>query len=157
MAHTLIRLRAGEEDTFLRYPAWALAAPPREQHVQRLTRTPVSGGAYVRPLGSDPVTLDLRLVYRPQSGGSAHWQAPLQELRALSGKALELFWGEIEWRSDSGWYIRNLSIQYGPEVQYPEDTAGGSPTEGGIQFPRVDVSLTLTTDDLSVYLPDVGG
>ena len=150
MAQTLLRFIDGDTAVRLAYPAWRLAARVREQHVERVSQTPTAGGAFLVPLGKDPVSLAIQLNYRPSENGGRHWQAPLDELRALVDKPLGLFWGELEWRSSSGWYIRNLGFEYGPESNYLPDSGGPESKDGGMVFPGVGVSFQLIAAGVSL-------
>ena len=156
MPHTLLTLVHGEDKTRLQYPTWRVAAPPREQHVERMTRAPVRGGSHVRPLGRDPVVLNIQLTHDTHRV-SGHWQSELDALRSLQGEQLELFWGELEWRAPNGWYFRGLTIEYGDPPQYPPDIGGPFPSEGGMMFPLCQVTLVLTTDRMEVKWPTPPG
>ena len=152
MAKTLIRLKHEDTVAKLFYPAWSLAGPVREQHVQRMARTPTGGGVFLKALGRNAVVMGLQLTYRSDLAGE-HWQAPLNRLRSLEELPLEVWWGGLEWQAASGWFMENLNIQYGPQGQYPDDEFGANPVEGGMEFPSMRVDLNLVTAKTTVRWP----
>lgn len=148
MAATFLELRYGvRPDATSRRPSvlalqaglWLLAGPPRRVQRERLHRAAIREGSFEKPLGSDPVTLELPLLLRPSEGPSGTtFQGELNRLRSLRGQPLHLYLGGEDWEDE--WLLERLSESY-ETWNLPADE---SATEtGGIAVSQARVTLHL--------------